>query len=294
MQHHFSDDEQNVSPLKRSLNRALFDLKTPLGRRTNTIGMVVIVLSVILSMVGTLQQIDSRIRELIRVVEFSVTILFAIEYLLRLWVARKPKSYLFSFLGLVDLLTWLPIVFGADPYLALRLLRILRLLKLLRYLGALRLFLASLRNVLDIILVVLATIGMIALIGGNAIYLLEPDTFENAFAGTWWGFVTMTTVGYGDMVPHSAEGKVVATILMLIGISIFALLTGTISVKISHLLVNSRDCIHCGHTISGDYSFCPYCGNAQKETEIPICESCGNEYEQDDEYCSSCGNKLKL
>jgi voltage-gated potassium channel len=289
MQHHYQADEQSVSSLKRILNRALFNLKTPIGKRTNIIGMVVIILSVMLSMFGTLQEIDSLTREIVRKIELGVTILFAVEYLLRVWVARNRKSYILSFLGLVDLLTWIPIVFGADPYLALRLLRILRLLKLLRYLSALRLFLASLRDVLDIILVVLATIALIALIGGNAIYLLEPENFGNAFAGTWWGFVTMTTVGYGDMVPKTAEGKMVATALMLIGISIFALLTGTISVKISHLLINNRECSKCDHTISDDYDYCPFCGSAQTEVEKLYCSQCGNEHHDDDHYCAVCG-----
>lgn len=245
------------------LNTALFDLRSPLGRLTNIIGMGVIVFSVLLAMVATLDVFSARTKRVIELIELTVTVLFAFEYFLRVWAAKYSWRYIFSFYGLVDLMTWLPLLLLGDANLAIRLLRILRLLKLLRYLRALELFLRSLSDVLDVLLVLVIAIVITVLISGNLVYFLEPNTFDNAFSGAWWALVTMTTVGYGDMVPVTVAGKVVAALLMVIGISMFALLTGTISVKVAHLLTRDRDCQNCNRAINSDYQYCPRCGAEQ-------------------------------
>ncbi len=285
--------EKIIKMIKETLHTALFDLDSRLGKWTNLIGMAVIILSVIISMIGTLDQLNENTKHIIDQIELWVTLIFASEYLLRVFVARKSMAYIFSFYGIIDLMAWLPLLFSADPVFALRLLRILRLLKLLRYLKAIHLFLTSLRDVVDVIAIVLTTIAMIALIGGNVIYYLEPEHFENSFIGTWWGFVTMTTVGYGDMVPHSAGGKVVATVMMLIGIAIFALLTGTISVKINNLLGKEKSCVSCNRTIAISDDYCQHCGVEQGDVGIITCSHCGRENRRAIKFCPSCGTPVK-
>jgi len=248
----------------RWLNRLLFDLNTPLGRNANLLGILVILGSVLASMVATLPGLAAETRELIERFELAVTLLFTLEYFLRLYSSRWPLRYALSFHGLVDLLTWLPLLLFEQAFLALRLLRILRLLKLLRYMRAMRLFFASLLDVFDVVFVVLGTILIIVLISGNLIHYLEPQTFPNAYIGAWWSLVTMTTVGYGDMVPQTVLGKLEAAFLMLAGVTTFALLTGTVSIKLAEHLNNRHRCDHCDHNISPRANYCPNCGSDQQ------------------------------
>jgi len=280
-----------ANPLRSRLNMALFDLHTPLGLRTNLLIIIIVVLSVLLSMISTLQAIPADLRQWLHILETAVSVAFAAEYFTRILVARSPKAYAFSFYGLVDLLSWLPLLLFGDAQLALRLLRILRLLKLLRYMRALRMVLTSMRDITDIVLVVAAGIVIIVLIAGNLIHAAEPEHFPDAFAGSWWGIVTLTTVGYGDMVPHTTLGKVGAALLMIAGISMFALLTGAISVKLSHILSYNKACRKCLRHVSQEYYFCPYCGTEQDEQTEKHCVGCDRLIDQAEHYCSSCGTR---
>ncbi len=249
--------------LRARLNRHLFDLGTREGQRTNRMIMLMIVASVLVSMAGTVPDLAPALQSSITTFEYVVSGLFALEYLLRLYAARDPKRYALSIYGFVDLASFLPMFLFSDPGLAVRLLRVLRLLKLVRYLRALQLFLVSLADVADIVLVVAAAIFLLVLVGGNLIYTLEPGHFGNAFRGAWWALVTMTTVGYGDIVPETSAGKLLAAVLMLLGLALFAMLTGTISVKIAHALSYHRQCWKCHRHISQEFRYCPYCGADQ-------------------------------
>lgn len=245
---------------QRWLNTLLFDLNSRLGRNANLLGVFVILGSVLLSMVATIPTIDPQTRETIHIIEIGVTLLCALEYALRLYASRWPRKYFFSFYGLVDLLTWLPLLIAGEGFLAIRLLRILRLLKLLRYLRAMRIFFSSMLDIFDVVFVVLATIIIIVLVSGNVIHMLEPQTFPNAYIGCWWAIVTMTTVGYGDIVPVTIAGKLAASVLMLTGITTFALLTGTVSIKLAELLNDRQICPDCQNPVSPRANFCPNCG----------------------------------
>ena len=137
------------------------------------------------------------------------------------------------------------------------------MLKLLRYLRAMRLFFSSMLDIFDVVFVVLATIIIIVLISGNVIHMLEPQTFPNAYIGCWWALVTMTTVGYGDMVPLTISGKLTASVLMLAGITTFALLTGTVSIKLAELLNERHSCKACARPVSRRANYCSSCGAEQ-------------------------------
>ncbi|TLS68187.1 ion transporter [Mariprofundus erugo] len=252
-----------ANPLRARLNRWLFDLSSKAGRRTNATLMIIIIASVIIGMFATVGHLEARWKALFYTVEIGIITLFIIEYIARLLTARRPLAYALSFYGLVDLATLLPLLILGDANTAIRLLRVFRLLKLIRYLRALQLFIASLRDVFEIMAVVISAISIIVLVAGNLIYLLEPENITNAFEGCWWSLVTMTTVGYGDIVPHSAAGRILASVLIMIGISTFAMLTGVISVKISHSLAYQRSCPACARMIAQEFSYCPYCATAQ-------------------------------
>ena len=264
------------------LNRALFDLDSRIGRVVNITSMLLVVFSVGISMFSTLQGIPAQQRIFIEYIELTVTVIFGIEYILRLMAAHKPMRYALSFYGLIDLLTWVPLLLFGDMTMAIRLLRIMRLLKLIRYLRALHLFLASIQDVVDSLLVVVCGIIIIILITGNLIHLVEPQTFPDAFIGSWWGLVTMTTVGYGDVVPETGIGKFIAACLMISGITLFAMLTATISVKITSVIkkedVNEYVCKKCG------------CRDICAVEER--CESCGYRLLQNNCYCPNCGKDV--
>jgi voltage-gated potassium channel len=281
------------NPIKRYLNTALFDLDSRLGRNISLAGIFVIVVTVILSMIGTLDSISPSTRKHIESVELIITFAFALEYILRVIAARRPVAYMLSFYGLIDLLTWLPLLFIGDATLAIRLLRVLRLLKLIRYFKALHLFLSSLQDTIEIMLVIAFTILIVIAISGNLIHAIEPETIPNAFIGSWWSLVTMTTVGYGDIVPITTGGKVIASILMVTGITIFAMLTGTISVKIAQIVNRIHTCTNCSGKVSDEYGFCPHCGVEQKHNDQLLCQSCNTEISMDDNFCSDCGLKNK-
>ncbi|MDX8407183.1 MAG: ion transporter [Mariprofundaceae bacterium] len=253
--------------VRHLLNSMLFDVQSPLGRRANFIITAIIVVSVLLSMAGTMKDIDPATASLIQAVELWVTVLFSLEFLARCYSARNMRAYLFSFYGIVDMLAILPMLLVGDPNLALRLLRIVRLLKLVRYLRALRLFISSMKDTLEILLVVFGGIALGAVLAGNVIYSLEPETFDNAFNGAWWSIVTMTTVGYGDVVPHTLAGRMVAVSLMVAGICLFAAVTGIVSVKIARSLHHGVACQACNKAIAAEYDYCPFCAAPQVQRE---------------------------
>ena len=250
------------------LNRLLFDLHSPLGRNANLLGVLVIFGSVLLSMTATLPSIEPSTHKMIHGIEVIVTLLFALEYFLRIYAGRWPVHYILSFYGVVDLLTWLPLLLFGQIFLAIRLLRIIRLLKLIRYLRALRVLFASMLDVFDVVFVVLAAIIIIVLLSGNLIYYLEPETFSNAYIGCWWSLVTMTTVGYGDMIPVTVAGKIEASVLMMTGITMFALLTGTVTIKLNEHLNKRSTCTNCKHHMSTIDNFCPNCGKPQLHDSV--------------------------
>lgn len=297
MQTYCSEKQQHIAyienPIRRYLNAALFDLDSRLGRNINLMGIIVIIITVVLSMIGTLESISPSTRNAIEIAELVITFAFALEYVLRVIAARRPMAYIFSFYGLIDLLTWLPLLFIGDSTIAIRLLRVLRLLKLIRYLKALHLFLSSLQDTIEIMLVVVFTVLIVIAISGNLIYAIEPEIIPNAFVGSWWSLVTMTTVGYGDIVPATTGGKVVASILMVTGITIFAMLTGTISVKIAQIVNRTHTCIECTHKIFDEYGYCPHCGVEQTHNKQQSCQSCNTELNINDNFCSDCGMKNK-
>jgi len=258
---------QYRSRLQQQLNRMLFEIRCPIGRRTNLTITVLIVISVFISMYGTVKGLDNTWVKLITMFEVWMTVLFSIELIARCYAARSIRAYLFSFYGIVDLLAVLPMLLVGDPNLAIRLLRIVRLLKLFRYLRAMRLFLASMADTLEVLLMVVGGIALGAILAGNVIYTIEPETFSSAFDGAWWGIVTMTTVGYGDVVPHTLAGRMVAIGLMVVGICLFAAVTGVVSVKVARVIHHGMNCCACSKSIAPEFSYCPYCGAKQVEQD---------------------------
>jgi voltage-gated potassium channel len=236
--------------------------------------LIAIVASIVAVMLESVNTIKPQTRELLRVVEWFFTLLFTVEYVLRLSVVERPLRYARSFFGVVDLVAILPtylslLLPGAQSLLvirALRLLRIFRVFKLGRFLGEQNLLLISLRRSRPKVLVFLATVLILDLILGCAMYLIEGEAagFTSIPRSMYWAIVTMTTVGYGDIAPLTPYGQALAAGVMILGYSIIAVPTGVVTAEIFEAArqpITTRNCPHCtseGHLKTSRY--CRDCG----------------------------------
>jgi len=262
------------SKLQNTIHEIIFEADTPAGKAFDVALMVLIILSVIAVMLESTRTIEVRYGDILRTFEWVVTIIFTIEYVLRLYCVGKPARYARSFFGIVDLLAILPtyvslIIPGAQSLLvirALRLLRVFRVLKLAHFVGEASELRAALSASARKIIVFLGAVLTIVVIVGSMMYLIEGE--ENGFTSIpvsiYWAIVTMTTVGYGDIAPQTPLGKILASAIMIMGYGIIAVPTGIVSVELAGVTkrrINTQACPECGaggH--DGDAVHCKYCG----------------------------------
>lgn len=256
---------KNASRFKEQLNHWMFDLNTFGGKVLNYSILILILISVLISMLNTIDTIEQNWGEVIRVFQLTVMYIFLLEYVLRVYSAKRKKKYLFSFYGVVDLLTVLPLLFGSTGSTIMRLARLVRILKVTQYFPVLGVLMRSVSGALQMIFAVFATILTVSIFSGNLVYMLEPETFDNAFIGTWWSLVTMSTVGYGDLVPHSVGGMVLGAVLIMVGICVVAMMTAVIAVRVGRMVNMNKKCFECEKTISSEYDYCPHCGQDQSD-----------------------------
>lgn len=265
---------RQLSARQRKLHEIIFEADTPAGKTFDIALLVMIILSVIAVMLETMAGVAARYGTLLRGFEWTVTVLFTIEYLLRLYCVGSPMRYARSFFGIVDLLAILPtylsvIIPGAQSMLvirAIRLLRAFRVLKLVQFVGEASELGAALRASARKIIVFIGGVLTIVVIVGAAMYLIEGEAngFNNIPVSIYWAIVTMTTVGYGDIAPQTALGKILASGIMILGYGIIAVPTGIVTVEIANAgrrKITTQSCEHCsseGH--DADASFCKYCG----------------------------------
>jgi voltage-gated potassium channel len=259
------------------IHEVIFEADTKAGFRFDIILLVFIVLSVITVMIDSISGVHDEYGDLLVGAEWFFTILFSIEYVLRLVSVKRPFKYVFSFYGIIDLLSILPtyisiFVPGSQLFLlirTLRILRIFRILKLMRYVKASRIILLSLRESRYKISVFLGSVMVIVTIMGSIMYLVEgPEHGFNSIPHSiYWAIVTLTTVGYGDIAPQTVGGQFIASVIMLMGYSIIAVPTGLITLEVAR--------------------------NAERKTNTQVCKNCASQDHDDDAiYCKYCGDKL--
>jgi len=252
------------SGIRRSLYIIIFEADTKFGKLFDVALLIAILLSVFAVIIETVPSIESHHKLFFFYFESIVTLIFSMEYLLRLFVARKPLRYALSFFGLIDLLSILPayigLFFPGARYLmivrVLRLLRVFRILKLARYVAATRVLQKALVASRFKIYIFLGVIGTMVLIMGTLMYIVEGDQsgFSSIPQSMYWTIVTMTTVGYGDLVPVTTLGKMIASIMMLIGYAIIAVPTGIVTAELNEAqheenLEHLKHCPHCDKEI---------------------------------------------
>jgi len=259
---------------KSRLYEIIFESDTKAGKLFDLILLVVIVLSILLVMLESVPSIENEYHSLLKFLEWGITLIFSVEYFLRIWIVSKPKIYIFSFYGIIDFLSILPsylglFFVGTHGFMvirALRLLRVFRILKLNRYMKEGAIIIKALKQSRIKISVFLFAVLTMVVIIGTLMYLIEGA--ENGFTsiprGIYWAIVTLTTVGYGDISPGTAFGQFIASFVMIIGYAIIAVPTGIVTAELSKTtkaLPSGQVCENClseGHDIDDQY--CRYCG----------------------------------
>jgi voltage-gated potassium channel len=267
--------KNNLSPWRLKLHEIIFEADTPAGKWFDVVLIFSILLSVLAVMLDSVSGIRENYGSWFYTVEWFFTILFTIEYILRIVCVGRPIGYITSFYGIVDLLaiipTYLSIVLPGSQYLLviriLRILRIFRVLKLVQYISEARLLRQALRDSRRKITVFLFTVLTMVVIFGSLMYLIEGPVhgFTSIPRSIYWAIVTLTTVGYGDISPQTGLGQFLAALIMILGYSIIAVPTGIVTVAFAKVEskagFNTQACPHCsaeGH--DRDAKFCKYCG----------------------------------
>jgi voltage-gated potassium channel len=265
------------APWRDRLHTVIFESDTPAGRLFDEVLLVAIVLSVTAVMLESIPEVRAGWGDGLRTTEWVFTLLFSAEYVLRLVSARDPRRYARSFFGIVDLLAVLPTYVGlfvpeTQAFIvirAIRLLRVFRIFKLVRYLGEAEVLLTALRGSRRKITVFFGGVLTLVLIIGTLMYLLEGEEsgFTSIPTAMYWAVVTITTVGYGDIVPRTLAGKALAAVAMLLGYSIIAVPTGIVSVELAQAGrrgAQERRCHGCGNEDhDADAAYCKRCGTAR-------------------------------
>jgi voltage-gated potassium channel len=264
----------NASGWRNRLHEIIFEADTSAGKAFDVALILAIVASIVAVLLESIPEIDRQHHRALFLAEWVFTILFTIEYVFRLATVRRPLAYARSFYGIVDLLAILPtylslLVAGTQALLvirALRLLRVFRVFKLAHYVGEasyLREALAASRRKITVFLGAVLTIVLIV---GALMYLIEgPESgFTSIPKSMYWAIVTMTTVGYGDIAPQTILGRMLASVVMILGYGIIAVPTGIVTVELaeySRRRISTQACPSCGkdgHDI--DARHCKFCG----------------------------------
>lgn len=268
--------EYRTRPWQQKLHEVIFEADTPAGKRFDIALIITILVSVLVVMLDSVAAIREEYGELLYILEWSFTLLFTVEYVLRLISIGRPILYARSFFGIVDLLAILPtyisILFPVSRYLLvirlLRVLRVFRILKFVRFVGEAQMLQNALFASRRKIAVFLFSLLSVVVILGSLIYVVEGDRggFTSIPTSIYWAVVTLTTVGYGDITPVTGFGRLIAACVMILGYSMLAVPTGIITAEIvreSQRQISTQACLNCsleGHDTDAEY--CKHCGSA--------------------------------
>lgn len=261
---------------KQKLHEIIYEADTREGKLFDVILLIAIIASILLVMLESVASFDEKYHNFLNISEWVITILFSLEYFFRIIAIKKPLKYIFSFYGIIDLLSTIPkylsfILVGSHSLVALRalrLLRIFRILKLGRYIGASNRLLVSLKASKAKIAVFLFFVVILCIILGTIMYMIEGE--ENGFSSiprsVYWAIVTLTTVGYGDIAPHTPLGQFIASIIMILGYGIIAIPTGIVT---SEMTKNTLE-------LDTNTQSCPNCLTDNHKEKAIFCHNCGS------------------
>lgn len=259
------------TPWKKKIFRIIYFSDTPSGKIFDLLLLLMIFLSTFIVMMESVQKVDEHYHSLLVSLEWLITITFTIEYILRISVVKNKKDYIFSFLGVIDLLSLLPfflsLFFPFTKFLSiirlLRMLRIFRVLNLLDYMNDGQYIVQALKNSSRKIYIFLLFIMILVTIIGSLMFVVEngKNGFVDIPTSIYWAVVTITTVGYGDISPATPLGKFLSVVLMLCGYSIIAVPTGIVTSEMRRKMAKTR--------------LCDRCGNSENDEDARYCKTCG-------------------
>jgi len=269
------EDLSRLKPWQKKIHQVIFGIDTKAGRFFDIALLVTILLSVVAVMLESVQEISTKYGEEIRIIEWVFTILFTLEFIARLLSSPRPSKYYLSFMGIVDFISLIPTylsIFVAGTHAlsiirTIRLIRVFRILKLTRFIGGANQLGSALYQSRHKISVFLTSILCIVVIMGTLLYLIEGE--ENGFTsipqGIYWAVVTITTVGYGDIAPHTVIGQTIASMLMIVGYAMLAVPTGIVTSE----MIKAKE----------THNHCPDCGESHLPTDAVYCHKCGGALE---------------
>ncbi|MGJ8684153.1 MAG: ion transporter [Nonlabens sp.] len=277
---------------KRKLHEVIYEADTPAGKLFDVVLLVIIIISLILVMLESVPGLGAKYADEFITAEWIVTIFFTIEYILRIISINKPTKYIFSFYGIIDFLSTVPLYLtfffgGLNALLAvrsLRLLRVFRILKITRYIGAADKLSKAIKASGPKIAVFLFAVMIVSIIFGTLMYLVEgPEHgFDSIPKSIYWCIVTLTTVGFGDIAPQTPLGQFLATIIMIMGYGIIAVPTGIVSAEYSQDLLKGKE-----RTPENDPNY--------RHVNTQVCQNCMARKHQDTaKYCHKCGYSLDV
>ncbi len=309
--------KNNQHTWKTKLHEIIYEADTKAGKLFDVVLLFLIIASIIVVMLESVSTFKAKHGDFLDTAEWIITILFTIEYIARIISIKKPTEYIFSFYGIIDFLSTIPkylaIYFTGTHTLvalrALRLMRVFRILKLARFIGASNNFMKALKASRAKIFVFLSFVIILCIILGTVMYLIEGEVngFTSIPKSVYWAIVTMTTVGYGDIAPHTPIGQFIASLVMILGYGIIAVPTGIVSsemTKAEAINTNTQSCPNCSaENHRDDAEFCYECGyklNFDKQIKknklaynTQSCPNCAAEEHDDDAaFCKECGFKL--
>jgi voltage-gated potassium channel len=268
--------ETGTSHIKNTLYEVIFEADTPSGKWFDVLLIISILASVTVVMADSVGSLRISYGRFLLLAEWFFTIIFSVEYLLRLYCVRDRLKYALSFYGLVDFIaivpTYLSLVFPATKYFmvlrTLRILRVFRVLKLIQYLKEANLLMKALASSRRKITIFFFTVMTLVTIFGSLMYVIEGEAngFTSIPRSIYWAIVTMTTVGYGDISPQTPMGQGLASLIMILGYSIIAVPTGIFTVEIGKAIKED-----------GSDRSCPLCARGGHDRDAVYCKYCGEE-----------------
>lgn len=263
-----------LSRLRHSLHVVIDGTDTSMGKVFDLVLLIAILTSVAVVMLDSVLLFHMKFEKEFYYIEWFFTILFTIEYLLRLYAAPNRLRYMFSFYGVVDFLSIIPtylsfFVVGVQPLLVVRFLRILRIFRILRmadYMQQAGFLAMALRSSKQKIIVFFVTVAVLVTIFGSVVYVVEgaENGYTSIPVSIYWAIVTMTTVGYGDISPKTPLGQAIASLVMIMGYSIIAVPTGLFTAELNKAMRPQLQPISC-----------PNCGKFGHASGANFCDRCG-------------------
>ncbi len=282
-----TNQPKEFAPWRERMHEIIFGAETTPGKLFDVILLILIIISIILVMLESIAPINAVWGEWFYVAEWIITVAFTIEYILRIICVIRPSKYIFSFYGMIDLLSTLPnyleLFFGTTSSFgavrSMRLLRVFRVFKLAKFMKESNSLVKALKASQAKITVFIFFILMMVVVIGSVMYVIEGEQnpgFSSIPRSIYWAIVTLTTVGYGDIAPITPFGQFLAACVMLMGYGVIAVPTGIVSAEIATIAPTKEGSIvisSCKNCLSEfhdpDANFCKHCGEKLDNAAVP-------------------------